>query len=61
MGSSTHTTLEFITIWILDYTGPPRQEGQFMLRYRDLPTHTTEVLDLTSLTVEEFTALVGPL
>jgi hypothetical protein len=31
-----------------------------MLRYCDLPTHTTEVLDLTSLTVEEFTALVGP-
>jgi hypothetical protein len=31
-----------------------------MLRYRDLPTHTTEVLDVTSLTVEEFTALVGP-
>jgi hypothetical protein len=29
-----------------------------MLRYRDLPTHTTEVLDLTSLTAEEFTALV---
>lgn len=31
-----------------------------MLRYRDLPTHTTEVLDLTSLTVDEFTALVPP-
>jgi hypothetical protein len=31
-----------------------------MLRYRDLSTHTTEVLDLTSLTVEEFTALVPP-
>jgi Helix-turn-helix of DDE superfamily endonuclease len=29
-----------------------------MLRYRDLPTHTTDVLDLTSLTVAEFTALV---
>ena len=29
-----------------------------MLRYRDLPTHTNEVLDLTSLTVDEFTALV---
>lgn len=29
-----------------------------MLRYRDLPTHTTDVLDLTSLTVDEFTALV---
>jgi Helix-turn-helix of DDE superfamily endonuclease len=29
-----------------------------MLRYRALPTHTTEVLDLTSLTVDEFTALV---
>jgi Helix-turn-helix of DDE superfamily endonuclease len=31
-----------------------------MLRYRELPTHTTEVLDLTSLTVEELTALVLP-
>jgi Helix-turn-helix of DDE superfamily endonuclease len=31
-----------------------------MLRYRDLPTHTTEVLDLTSLTVDEFRALVSP-
>jgi hypothetical protein len=32
-----------------------------MLRYRDLPAHTTEVLDLTSLTVDEFTTLVPPL
>jgi hypothetical protein len=31
-----------------------------MLQYRDLPAHTTEVLDLTSLTVNEFTALVPP-
>jgi len=31
-----------------------------MLRYRDLPTHTTDVLDLTSLTVDEFEALVPP-
>ena len=31
-----------------------------MLRYRDIPTHTTEVLDLTSLTVDEFVALVPP-
>jgi hypothetical protein len=31
-----------------------------MVRYRDLPTHTTEVLDLTSLTVDEFRALVSP-
>jgi Helix-turn-helix of DDE superfamily endonuclease len=31
-----------------------------MLRYGDLPTHTTDVLDLTSLTVEEFQALVPP-
>ena len=31
-----------------------------MLRYRDIPTHTTEVLDLTSLTVDEFAALVPP-
>jgi len=29
-----------------------------MLRYHDLPSHTTEVLDLTSLTVDEFAALV---
>jgi len=29
-----------------------------MLRSRDRPTHTNEVLDLTSLTVDEFTALV---
>jgi len=31
-----------------------------MLRYRDIPTHITDVLDLTSLTVDEFTALVPP-
>ena len=31
-----------------------------MLRYRDIPTHTTDVLDLTSLTVDEFMALVPP-
>lgn len=31
-----------------------------MLRYRDISTHTTDVLDLTSLTVDEFTALVPP-
>jgi hypothetical protein len=31
-----------------------------MLRYRDLPTHTTDVLDLTSLTVDEFSALGPP-
>ena len=29
-----------------------------MLRYRDITPHTTEVLDLTSLTVDEFVALV---
>ena len=29
-----------------------------MLRYRDITPHTTEVLDLTSLTVDEFGALV---
>jgi DDE superfamily endonuclease len=29
-----------------------------MLRYRDLPTQTTDVLELTSLTVDEFAALV---
>ena len=31
-----------------------------MLRYRDIPSHTTELLDLTSLTVDEFEALVPP-
>jgi len=31
-----------------------------MVRYRDIPTHTTDVLDLTSLTVDEFAALVPP-
>jgi Helix-turn-helix of DDE superfamily endonuclease len=31
-----------------------------MLRYRVLPTHTTDMLDLTSLTVSEFVALVPP-
>src|SRR5215467_11154113 len=31
-----------------------------MLRYRDIPPHTTEVLDLTSLTVDECAALVPP-
>ena len=31
-----------------------------MLRYRDIPTHTTEVLDLTSLTVDECAARVPP-
>ena len=31
-----------------------------MLRYRDIPPHTTELLDLTSLTVAEFAALVPP-
>ena len=31
-----------------------------MLRYHNLPTHTTDVVDLTSLTVDEFRALVPP-
>jgi hypothetical protein len=31
-----------------------------MLRYGDIPAHTTEVLDLTSLTGDEFTVLVSP-
>src|SRR4029450_14119896 len=31
-----------------------------MLRYHDLPAHSSEVLDLTSLTVDEFTVLVPP-
>ena len=31
-----------------------------MVRYCDIPTHTTEVLALTSVTVDEFAALVPP-
>jgi len=31
-----------------------------MLRYRDIPPHTTELLDLTSVTVDEFEALLPP-
>jgi hypothetical protein len=31
-----------------------------MLRYRDIPTRTTEGLDLTRLTVDEFAVLVPP-
>jgi len=31
-----------------------------MLRSRDIPTHTTELLALTSVTVDEFAALVPP-
>ena len=31
-----------------------------MWRYRDIPTHTTAVLDLTSLTVDELMGLVPP-
>jgi hypothetical protein len=50
--------IEFITIWAILCLS--RQEAQAMFRYRDLPTHTTDVLDLTSLTVDEFTALVPP-
>jgi hypothetical protein len=51
-------TLEFITIWVILCLS--RKEAQPMLRYCDLPTHTTDVLDLTSLTVEEFRALALP-
>ena len=50
--------LEFITIWVILCLA--RKEAQAMLRYRDLPAHTSEVLDLTSLTVDEFMALVPP-
>jgi hypothetical protein len=31
-----------------------------MLRYCNIPTHTTDLLDLTSLTMDEFAALVPP-
>src|SRR6266850_1938596 len=48
--------IEFITICVMLCLA--RKEAQAMLRYRDLPTHTNEVLDLTSLTVDELTALV---
>src|SRR5215218_8868244 len=50
--------VEFITIWAILCLS--RKEAQTMLRYRDLSTSTTDVLDLTSLTVDEFTALVPP-
>jgi hypothetical protein len=53
---SLKAIVEFITIWVILCLS--RKEAQPMLRYRDLPTHTTDVLDLTSLTVDEFTALV---
>jgi hypothetical protein len=53
---STWVILEFITIWVI--LCPLRKEVQLLLRYRDIPTHTTKVLDLTSLTVDELTALV---
>src|SRR5882724_6378724 len=56
--ASRPNILEFITIWIILCLS--RKEAQVMLRYRDLPSHTTEVLDLTSLTVDEFAALVPP-
>src|SRR2546428_4658168 len=49
---------EFITICVTLCL--PSKETQIMLRYRDIPTHTTDVLDLTSLTVDEFEALVAP-
>jgi hypothetical protein len=52
------SSLEFITIWVILCL--LRKEAPIMLRYRDIPTHTTEVLDLTSLTVDEFAALVPP-
>ena len=59
---STHNSyeriLEFSTIWVILCLAC--KEAQAMLRYRDLPTHTTEVLDLTSLTVDEFAALLPP-
>jgi hypothetical protein len=32
-----------------------------MVRYRDFPTHTTDVLDLTTVTVDELAVLVPPL
>jgi hypothetical protein len=50
--------IEFITIWVILCLS--LKEAQAMLRYRDLSTSTTDVLDLTSLTVDEFTALVPP-
>jgi hypothetical protein len=52
------SSIEFITIWVIPCLS--QKEAQPMRRYRDLPTHTSEVLDLTSLTVDEFRALVPP-
>src|SRR4051812_13722785 len=44
--------LEFITIWVILCLS--RKEAQTMLRYQDLSTSTTDVLDLTSVTIDEF-------
>ena len=39
--ANLHEILEFITIWVILCL--LRQEAQIMLRYRDIPTHPTEV------------------
>jgi hypothetical protein len=51
--------MECITIWVRLYRA--RKEAQAMLRCRDLPAQTSEVLAVTRLTVDELTALVPPL
>jgi hypothetical protein len=55
-----HDTLEFISIY--DILGLQRKEASAMgaLQFADLQARPTEVLDLTSLTVEEFRQLVPP-
>lgn len=52
--------LEFISIW--DILGLQRKEATAMgtLRFVDLQTRPTEVLDWTSLTLDEFRPLVPP-
>jgi hypothetical protein len=53
-------TIEFISIY--DNLGLPRKEATAMgmLRFVDLQLRPTEVLDLTSLTLDEFRQLVPP-
>src|SRR3989442_3094181 len=52
--------VEFISIYVI--LGLQRKEAPVMgtLRFVDLQTHPTEVLDLTSLTLDEFRQLVPP-
>src|SRR3712207_7287877 len=55
-----NNTIEFISIY--DILRLHRKEATAMgtLRFADLQTRSTEVLDLTSLTIDEFQQLVPP-